>query len=104
MQRSPNYGKGRTRPSHLRVLFLVGVESLACGAFRLTVEGPGRPPVSFIVDDQESGILQVALLKEGAWHLAGDAGIVQRRWRSVTDADLADEVKSRCQADASKIS
>jgi hypothetical protein len=67
--RSPNYGKGRTRPQHVRAVWVAGVKRFADGSLAVAIEGARQPLVWLQAPNDTSAICQVELVKRGAWSL-----------------------------------
>lgn len=68
MARSPNYGKVR-RPRPLRTLFVTNYHEFRgghCdGLILVTLQEPGRAPISFPARDQGHAVCLADLLKQG---------------------------------------
>lgn len=68
MTRSPNYGRGRKRPKHLRRMFLGGVERSEAGLIvTMLVDAPRPYAFRFPAADDTSAITKIELLRQGAW-------------------------------------
>lgn len=78
MTRSPNYGKGRKRPKHLRRMYLAGFERFpAAGVVVVTMAVDADPPYafSFPARDDTSAVCKIELLRQGAWSVPMNEGI-----------------------------
>jgi hypothetical protein len=70
MMRSPNYGK-RTRPQHLRTVFLTDVWHQDDGGVVVTLAGPRQRPFSFPASDIGSAVTKIELIRQGAFSIPG---------------------------------
>ncbi len=70
MIRSPNYGRGRKRPKHLRRMYLGCVERFPeAGVVVITMMVDAATPYAFRFPaaDDTSAICKIELLRQGAW-------------------------------------